>query len=306
MTPYTGYSFAKMACLLVFVAFLSLTCATKSESPPSWQTIFPDTRIVVPLFGEEGPAWRMFYSDTPHQDPTLGNFSAQVPGDLVSDHMHNRMILDPLVDLNLWEQQDIWLGPQPEAPLATRTDKPKPCQKKQTRIWKYSTEFNLTDYADVNNYTWRLVMESIQMGATIRWNGVFVANVTDQFLRYSLPITHEHLSVSGGIHHSLSVTFDPSINTDGRFMACAGGWDWAPYTLACDDQGRRIFSRGIVQPIYLIAMDQVAITHVVPKVYYQGAKPRYVGFYKQRQSELLFGIYAEACDDDFIVESPTA
>jgi hypothetical protein len=273
-TRRAGRGCATIALLLFLKAAFSLTSTATAESLPSWQTVFPDTQIVVPLFGKEGPEWRMFYSDTPEDDPSLGNFSARVPGDLVSDHMRNGMILDPFVDMHLWEQANIWLGPQ-QKPAAISNDKPKPCQKRQTRIWKYSTEFDIADYAD-KDYSWRLIIEGIQMGATIRWNGLFVVNVTDQFLRYSLPITNDHLSALGGVKHILSVTFDPSIETDGRFMACAGGWDWAPYTLACDDQGRRIFTRGIIQPIYLVAIDQVAITHVVPKVYYQGSMPRYV------------------------------
>ena len=103
------------------------------------------------------------------------------------------------------------------------------------------------------------------MGASLYWNDAFIGNMTDQFLRYEFPVS------TNQNQNSLRVTFDPSIVTDGRFMACAGGWDWAPYTWACDDQQRRIFTRGIVQPIYLVAVDQFLVTHVVPKVYYQGA-----------------------------------
>jgi beta-mannosidase len=271
-TRHAGNDCTTIGFLLFLRAACSLTSTTATAESPPWQTVFPDTQIVVPLFGKEGPEWRMFYSDTPSDDPSLGNFSARVPGDVVSDHMHNGMIQDPFIDMHLWEQANIWLGPQQE-PAARSYDKPEPCQKKQTRIWKYSTEFDLENFAD-KDYAWRLIVESIQMGAAISWNGLFVANVTDQFLRYVLPITNEHLSASVGAKHILSVTFHPSMETDGRFMACAGGWDWAPYTLACDDQGRRIFTRGIIQPIYLVAVDQVVITHVVPKVYYQGSMPR--------------------------------
>lgn len=250
------------------------------KTPPIWQTVFPDTEIAIPLFGSAGPRWQL--DDSSNTD--LKNLTAQVPGDLVSDLIHNKMLGDPYYDMNLWEQQDIWLGPQRQK--ATRSQRkydrkddnpPKPCQKQQTTVWTYSTEIELAGLKNIR--TWQLIIESIQMGATVRWNGVFLANITDQFLRYSLTLEPRHLQAAkpNNKRHNLSITFDPSIDTNGRFMACAGGWDWAPYTLACDAKDRRIFTMGIVQPIYLIGVEQFAITHVVPKVYYQGSsKSRYV------------------------------
>jgi hypothetical protein len=207
--------------------------------------------------------------------------------------MHQGLVGDPYLDNNLWEQQDIWLGPQSIIQDQKITSKnstnkaKKPCEKSQTRLWTYSTIIELNN-AMIQNYTLQLVVESLQMGATIEWNRVFVANITDQFLRYSLTLEqNRHYSYLDNnttmTMHTLSITFDPSVDTHGRFMACSGGWDWAPYTLACDTQGRRIFSMGIVQPIYLIAMDQVSISHVVPKVYYQGSLPRYGGIVDRRR-----------------------
>jgi len=121
--------------------------------------------------------------------------------------------------------------------------------------------------SDISSTSWQLVVESLQMGATVYWDGVVLGNVTDQFLRYSFWIPHSNQQAG---NHTLSVTFDPLIDTNGRFMACSGGWDWAPYTLACDRQGRRTFSMGIVAPVYLVAVDQVAISYLVPKIYYDG------------------------------------
>ena len=227
------------------------------HTPNEWHpSILPDTNLVVPLFGAEGPRWQLDHNDTVVGDNTTSvpqNITARVPGDVVSDLLRHGMIEDPYRDDSLWQQQDLWLGPQPN------TTRGGPCQKAQTRIWTYSTTMTLNR----TDCDWYLVVESLQMGATVRWNGVFVDNVTDQFLRYSWPVS----AVQGPNH--LSISFDPSIETNGRFMACSGGWDWAPYTLACDEQGRRIFSRGIVAPLYLMAVDQVALTHVVPKIYYR-------------------------------------
>jgi hypothetical protein len=257
---------------------------------PAWQTVFPDTQVVIPLFGPEGPPWRL-----DSHDGVYVNLTARVPGDLVSDLMLNQLIGDPYFDDNLWREQSVWLGPQEEEDGQqekimrdisritidrNKKPKPQPCQKKQRRRWSYSTELDLEDKQ--NFKSWQLIIESLQMGASIYWNDIFLGNVTDQFLRYSFSLKPEHFNLRGNkgaakTRHQLSITFDPSIETDGRFMACAGGWDWAPYTQACDAQGRRIFSLGIVKPIYLIAVDQVTITHVVPKIYYQGKSlPRYV------------------------------
>ena len=242
--------------------FSVCTSATSQKKDNEWRpTIYPDTNLVVPLFGADGPRWQLDHSDTVVANPSNKslpqNITARVPGDVVSDLMRNNYIADPYWDGKLWEEQDLWLGPQQNnTPSGVR------CQKEQTRIWTYSTTIELDPKRYDSSYSWQLVVESLQMGATVRWNGVFVANITDQFLRYSLPVPAVIAK------NNLSISFDPSIETDGRFMACAGGWDWAPYTHACDKQGRRLFSRGIVAPIYLLAIDQVALTHVVPKVYY--------------------------------------
>lgn len=121
------------------------------------------------------------------------------------------------------------------------------------------------------------------MGATIRWNSIVLGNVTDQFLRYSFPIPRSDAETNNKSNATLTITFDPTIDTNGRFMACAGGWDWAPYTLACDKQGRRTFSRGIVAPLYLVAVDRVMVTHVVPKVVTHDSSRR------QQQQQTIMG-----------------
>lgn len=261
----------ELSILLVKILQLVSSSTVREDAPP-WQTIFPDTKRVIALFGDTGPRWRL-----DSQDQVYTNLTARVPGDVVSDLMHNGVVGDPYFDNNLWQQQEVWLGPQNESD--NNRHKPKSCQKKQTRVWTYSTEIELeqdeNDSHDEES-TWKLILESVKMGATVHWNGVFLANVTDQFLRYSLPLEPKHLLAKRyhGKEHILSITFDPSIETDGRFMACSGGWDWAPYTLACDDKGSRILTTGIVQPIYLIAVDHMTVSYVVPKVYYEGSLPR--------------------------------
>ena len=73
--------------------------------------------------------------------------------------------------------------------------------------------------------------------------------------------------------HSLSITFDPTIATGGRFMACSGGWDWAPYSRAGDDRQSPVFTFGFFKPIYIVEVKEVLIVNVVPKIYYLGPYP---------------------------------
>lgn len=158
----------------------------------------------------------------------------------------------------------------------------------RTRTWTYSTEFEL-DTVDSSAYTYILVLEGIKMGAQVAVNGDTLGNVTDQFLRFSFVLDREVLSrgsvtrtsrdrrrelAPSRTRHLLTITFDPTIPTDGRFMACSGGWDWAPYTKTGDERGSRVFSFGAFKPIYIVKERFASITHVVPKVYYLGPYAR--------------------------------
>jgi beta-mannosidase len=67
------------------------------------------------------------------------------------------------------------------------------------------------------------VFDGIKMGATISVNGQKLGMAEDEYLRYSFPLSAQLLRLGA---NSVSVTFDDSINVNGRFMACTGGWDW--------------------------------------------------------------------------------
>lgn len=97
---------------------------------------------------------------------------------------------------------------------------------------------------------------------------------TDQFLRYSFELTAAALRRADGGASRLAVTFDPAIGVDGRFTACTGGWDWAPYSKD-KLEGSHVFSKGIWKSVYLTASDagSAAIAHVVPQIAYLGEYP---------------------------------
>ena len=60
----------------------------------------------------------------------------------------------------------------------------------------------------------------------------FEGVVKDQFLRYSFTLDPSATRLLGnGALNRLDVTFGiDDVAEDGRFMACTGGWDWAPYS----------------------------------------------------------------------------
>ena len=51
--------------------------------------------------------------------------------------------------------------------------------------------------------------------------------------------------------NTLEIVFDRSISTHGRFMACSGGWDWAPYSNLRSGEGHQMFTRGIWKSVYV-------------------------------------------------------
>jgi beta-mannosidase len=133
--------------------------------------------------------------------------SATVPGDVLSDLHHAGKIGDPLYELNFKDkdQQALWM-----------------------EDWIYSRTFTLLEHggsgADAAAGA-MLVFDSIKMGARVYVDGILLGTVKDQFLRYTFPLAGK---LGAGAQHNVSVVFDHSIDTQGRFMACSGGWDWAP------------------------------------------------------------------------------
>jgi len=211
---------------------------------------------------------------------------AGVPGDLLSDLANAGAIDDPYYDRNFLAQQGVWVGPEDAATTTGRTI--TQCRPR-TRTWIYSADVTLPAAIESQvNDTLLLVVEGIKMAAVISRDGVRIGTVTDQFLRYIFPLPRPGLdrgATTSERNHRLTVTFDGarsgnSITTDGRYMACSGGWDWAPYTRVCEtsEEGegafRPAFSLGIVEPIYIVpARGGVVLTDVVPRIYPLTARP---------------------------------
>ena len=203
--------------------------------------------------------------------------------------------------MNFLDQRDVWMGEDRVKSHGTKcyssyrhkvADEYKiPNLERRTRKWIYETKFKLPSDTEVllrsserrtedsvkNNFdqtqtNYALVVEGIKMGASLSINGIKVGNTTDQFLRYIFPLSRSMFHSDLKISNTLSINFDPDIDTHGRFSACSGGWDWAPYSMTAEAScsSRRTFSFGIFKPIYMIKMRSVAIMNVVPKIRYLG------------------------------------
>ena len=173
---------------------------------------------------------------------------ATVPGDLITDLENAGQIQDPLHEMNFLNNS-LW----------------------EDNSWTYSTSFSATKYYDG---TYVLVFDGIKMGARIAVNGVQLGTVTDQFLRYRFPLAKAVLQRSATDQHVLTVQFDKTLKCAGRWMACTGGWDWAPYSHTAQE-GANTFSKGIWKDVYLVQVNSgsAAIEHFVPHVFYNGPYP---------------------------------
>eukprot|EP01050_Picozoa_sp_SAG11_P009520 SAG11_NODE_900_length_6632_cov_2.693403_8_plen_511_part_00 len=181
------------------------------------------------------------------------NIPATVPGDLVSDLQRAGKVLDPLSSNNHRDPSQVqwWNG----------------------ESYTYSKNFTVDESVRASASV-RLILNSVKMGATVTLNGRVLGHTTNQFLRYSFEVGAMLLRS----RNTISVRFDRSIDTGGRFMACSGGWDWAPYSRMRDSGGRAEWTRGLTGSVYLVAtaLNSVAIDALSPTILYKGEPPMVV------------------------------
>ena len=185
---------------------------------------------------------------------------AWVPGDLLTDLQKAKVIADPWLDTTWLDNSSLWTEHE----------------------WTYTTHFSVESSAVLDDASalQLLVFEGVKMGATVRVNGHIVGVVADQFLRYKFTLGSAVGLLPGPRANRLDVTFAEDVPEDGRFMACTGGWDWAPYSYTNSTSGgnhtaAQTFSKGIWKSVYLITVPAatVAITHVTPHTRYMGKFP---------------------------------
>lgn len=195
-----------------------------------------------------------------------------VPGDLITDLQAASLVGDPLFELN-FKNATMW----------------------DTYVWTYATTFEvgaalLERLGAAGGSRLLLVFDGVKMGAAVRVNGELLGRTTDQFLRYEFPLAASVL-LKGGTPsatartrtrtstsdrnvtaHSLTVEFSPTIDCEGRWMGCSGGWDWAPYTTTAS-AGIPTFTKGIWKSVYVAEIATVAVKHMVPQIKYLGEYP---------------------------------
>ena len=146
------------------------------------------------------------------------------------------------------------------------------------RDWTYTARFHVsTNQIRASSNEVLLVLDGVKMGAQVVLDNVTLGTVSDQFLRYQFPVgdvlrqAQAHAEGTGLMEHVLQIQFQKSIKCGGRWMACSGGWDWAPYTTT-QQEGAQTFTKGIVGSVYLagISPGSAAVSHVVPTVSYLG------------------------------------
>lgn len=256
MTPWK-----QMLLLLIRSLVVLLAVLVSSSVLVTGTKVVPDSGVYVRLGNWTLEQAKKSGGDGNGGDPIL---VTNATGEVLTDLMKAGILDDPYIDQNFLTQRDVYYN----------------------HTWTYSTIVEIPPVPRTTTITsWRLVVEGIKMGANLYWNDRFLGVVKDQFLRYSFPLSDElqqqkqRLSSSSsssslGDENSnkalLKVELDPTIPVDGRFTACSGGWNWAPYAQQVDVQGKRMWTKGIVQPIYLVGIQHYAITHVVPKIYHLG------------------------------------
>lgn len=170
---------------------------------------------------------------------------ATVPGDLITDLQKAGLIGDPLYENNFLNAS-LWADP--------------------AKVWEYSRTFDAPQQLNGDGEV-LLVFDGVKMGATVELNDVQLGHVTDQHVRYTFPVS----SVLKGTQNVLKVRFDGT-STDGRYMACSGGWDWAPISNTFEGLDHT-FSKGIWKHVYLTVVPpgDAAIMHVVPHTFFLGS-----------------------------------
>jgi hypothetical protein len=250
----------KLAPSLLLV--LAATCASAVHAPPPSQGLRDH-----PIASSGPPAVSAIHSPPPSQglrdhpitssgppavyldtawvaSSATANLSlpAVVPGDLLTDLQRAKVITDPWLDITWMQNSSLWTE----------------------HAWTYTTHFDVPDSSFARTSALRLIFDGVKMGATVRVNGHKIGELADQFLRYTFTLDSEVLdllpaSVSAGAGaNRLDVTFGlEDVAEDGRFMACTGGWDWAPFSYTTTNSSGKTtgpantLSKGLWKSVYV-------------------------------------------------------
>ena len=120
----------------------------------------------------------------------------------------------------------------------------------RTRKWVYDLDLEELHKEEKEEGPVVLFLSGLKLGANVAVDGVDVLTATNQFLTYNVTLDQ--------FPSRVTLTFDlKNIDTEGRYMACSGGWDWAPYTLVKDDfLERPLFTFGPTGDIWIETVEE--------------------------------------------------
>ena len=216
------------------VLFLPLLC--QAVGPLSDEPLHGQGNKVFPISG---------WTASRAANSTAASFSmpASVPGELISDLEASGGYGDPLFHLN-W-RNDSYDGDG----------------------WSFHTTFDAPPASWSSAPDVLLVFDSVKMGATVELNGERLGALQNQFLRYNFSVGHLLKRTANVLRVAFAASTN-ALNFEGRFQACSGGWDWAPYSTTATAQADPTFSRGIVRDVYLVPVKYAVLAHVVPLITY--------------------------------------
>jgi hypothetical protein len=229
----------------------------------------------------------------PQRSTSSALMKAIVPGDIVTDLVNNNWYNEPYYNNNFQNTSfcdDMNMNMNNELTNETSSER-------KHLLWEYSIEFDISNYTsssllivdDDNNSnsnsnsftsTFLLVFDGIKMGSKIYLNNQYLGTTTDQFLRYTYPLSSNDIILNNNNNNNnnnnkaggnkttmnkLVVQFDTvGILTNGRFSACGGGWDWAPYSNCphTTDTNSRTYTFGITKSVYIVGGSSTTTTTI--------------------------------------------
>ena len=231
------------------LVLLVIAAAVAAASPP--------TLVDHPIASGQPPQYLdgSTWSATNSLEPGAPPLRATVPGDILTDLARAGRVPNPYYNVS-WQT-------------------PGFIRAWNRGIWRYTTAFaRPPSLPEDTGGSLLVVFDGIRMGATIELNGVWLGNVTDQFLRYQFPVPGSQLRAS----NELCVSFGAELRvaTGGRFTR-SGQIDWAPESQTLDPTNvdRTTFGFGIWKSVYVVPLpaSTAAIAQLGVQTFYAGGHP---------------------------------
>ena len=246
-------SFALPSLLLLVFHLTSLRWTAWADSICSNPQRLEDPRIAASSCVSLHSNWSLTCAFSPTPLP----YRPSIPSDLISDLHRAAVLSDPYHDVNFLLNSSLWTSP---------------CS------YTHSLSINASEWAALSTSQadlW-LVFDGIKMGARVYLNDALQLTSLNQHQRHIIRLSDVWRNASGLLHagdNQVRVELDPTIDVQGLFSQCTGGWDWAPYSNTQQPDGTPTFSSGLWKDVYVAHVPWLAITDVTPLTHYTGDFP---------------------------------